>query len=96
MSKGYWICRVNINDGDAFKEYARKAKLAIEKYGGKYVVRGGKFYILEGKHNFERNVVVEFESVEKAQECFTSKEYQEAKSYRDGKADFNAIVIEGY
>ena len=96
MSKGYWIARVNISDSEAFKEYASKAKLAIEKHGGKYVVRGGKFYILEGKHNFERNVVVEFESVEKAQECFTSKEYQEAKSYRDGKADFNAIVIEGY
>ena len=96
MSKGYWIARVNVRDSEAFKKYASRAKLAIEKHGGKYVARGGKFFILEGKHDFERNVVVEFNSVEKAQECFNSKEYQEAKSYRDGKADFNAIVIEGY
>ena len=96
MSKGYWIARVNVRDSEAFKKYASKAKLAIEKYGGKYVARGGKFSILEGKHSFERNVIVEFDSVEKAQDCFNSKEYQEAKSYRDGKADFNAIVIEGY
>ncbi len=96
MSKGYWIARVNIKDSEAFKKYASNAKLAIEKYGGKYVARGGKFSVLEGKHDFERNVVVEFDSVEKAQECYNSKEYQEAKSYRDGKADFNAIVIEGY
>jgi uncharacterized protein (DUF1330 family) len=96
MSKGYWIAKVNISDNEAFKKYATRAKLAIEKYGGKYVVRGGKFNILEGKHNFERNVVVEFDSIEKAQECFHSKEYQEAKSYRNGKADFNAIVVEGY
>jgi uncharacterized protein (DUF1330 family) len=96
MSKGYWIARVNISDSEAFKEYASKAKLAIEKHGGKYVVRGGKFSILEGEQDFERNVVVEFESVEKAKECFNSKEYQEAKSCRDGKANFNAIVIEGY
>ena len=96
MSKGYWITRVNVRDSEAFKKYAGRAKLAIEKYGGKYVARGGKFSVLEGKHDFERNVVVEFDSVEKAQECFNSKEYQEAKSYRDGKADFNAIVIEGY
>ena len=96
MSKGYWIARVNVRDSEAFKKYASKAKLAIEKYGGKYVARGGKFSVLEGKHDFERNVVVEFDSVEKAQECYNSKEYQEAKSYRDGKADFNAIVIEGY
>ena len=96
MSKGYWIARVNISDGEAFKKYASKAKLAIEKHGGKYIARGGEFSILEGKHDFERNVVVEFDSVKKAQECFDSKEYQEAKSYRNGKADFNAIVLEGY
>ena len=96
MSKGYWIARVNVRDSEAFKKYASRAKLAIEKHGGKYVARGGKFSVLEGKHDFERNVVVEFDSVEKAQECYNSKEYQEAKSYRDGKADLNAIVIEGY
>ena len=96
MSKGYWIARVNVRDSEAFKKYASKAKLAIEKYGGKYVARGGKFSVLEGKHDFERNVVVEFDSIEKAQACYNSKEYQEAKSYRGGKADFNAIVIEGY
>ena len=96
MSKGYWIARVNINDTNAFKEYASRAKLAIKKYGGKYITRGGNFSILEGEHNFERNVVVEFDSVAKAQECFNSKEYQEAKSFRNDKADFNAIVIEGY
>ena len=96
MSKGYWIARVNIEDVDAFKKYASKAKIAIEKHGGKYVARGGKFSVLEGEHDFERNVVVEFDSVEKAQECYNSKEYQKAKSHRDGKADFNAIVIKGY
>ena len=52
--------------------------------------------LLEGEHNFQRNVVIEFDSVEKAKKCFNSKEYQEAKSYRNGKADFNAIVVEGY
>ena len=96
MNKGYWIARVNIKDNDAFKKYANSAKLAIEKYGGKYVVRSGKFNLLEGEHNFQRNVVIEFDSVEKAKKCFNSKEYQEAKSYRNGKTDFNAIVVEGY
>ena len=96
MNKGYWIARINIRDNDAFKEYASRAKLAVEKYGGKYVVRGGQFNLLEGEHNFERNVVIEFDSIEKAQECFNSNEYQMAKSYRNDKADFNAIVVEGY
>ncbi|MDC1096200.1 DUF1330 domain-containing protein [Pelagibacteraceae bacterium] len=96
MNKGYWVARVNIADAEAFKNYASRAKQAIEKFGGKYVTRGGKFSIIEGKHEFERNVIVEFPSVEKAKECYNSKEYQEAKSFRDGKSDFNAIIIEGY
>ena len=96
MSKGYWVARVNIDDAEAFKNYASRAKLAIEKFGGKYVTRGGKFSIVEGKHDFKRNVIVEFSSVSKATECYNSKEYQEARSFRIGKADFNAIIIEGY
>ncbi|MDC0344433.1 DUF1330 domain-containing protein [Pelagibacteraceae bacterium] len=96
MNKGYWVVRVSIDNAEAFKEYATRAKLAIEKFGGKYVVRGGKFFIIEGKHDFERNVIVEFPSTEKAKECYNSNEYQKAKSFRDGKANFNAIIIEGY
>ena len=96
MNKGYWVARVNVDDVNAFKDYASRAKLAIEKFGGKYITRGGNFCIIEGKHSFERNVIVEFPNVKKAEECYNSQEYQKAKSFRDGKADFNAIIIEGY
>ena len=95
MNKGCWVVGVNIDKNEAFKEYAKRAKPAIEKFGGKYLVRGGGFSVLEGKHAFERNVVFEFESIKLAKECYNSKEYQEAKSYRNGKAEFNAIVIKG-
>ena len=96
MNKGYWVARVNVDDTEAFKDYASRAKIAIEKFGGKYVTRGGKFFVMEGKHDFERNVIVEFSSVDKAKECYASKEYQDAKSFRYSKADFNLIIIEGY
>ena len=65
MNKGYWVVRVSINNAEAFKEYATRAKFAIERFGGKYLVRGGKYFIIEGKHDFERNVIVEFPSIEK-------------------------------
>ena len=94
--KGYWSMRVNVENETSYKQYAERAKLAIEKFGGKYHVRGGKFEIVEGKHDFARNVIVEFQSFEIAKKCFNSKEYQEARSSRVGKADFNGIIIEGY
>ena len=94
--RGYWINRVNVKDDESYKEYAKGAAIAIEKFRGRYLVRGGKFEIIEGKHEFIRNIVVEFESVEVAKKCFESKEYQKAKSFRIGKSDFNGIIIEGY
>tara|TARA_Y100000389_G_scaffold7306_1_gene7075 strand:- start:131 stop:427 length:297 start_codon:yes stop_codon:yes gene_type:complete len=94
--KAYWIARVNVNDKEAYKEYAKRVGPALKKYNGKFLVKGGKFSILEGKNEYERNVVIEFPSIEIAKEFYSSKEYQEAKSFRDGKADFNSIVVEGF
>ena len=37
MNKGYWVARINIDENEAFQEYAKKAKSAIEKFGGKKV-----------------------------------------------------------
>ena len=94
--KAYWIAKVNVDDKEAYAEYAKRVTPALAKYNGKFLVRGGKFEILEGKNGYERNIVVEFPSVDIAKKFYNSKEYQKAKSFRDGKADFNAIVIEGF
>ena len=94
--KAYWIARVNVNDKEAYAEYAKRVSPALKKYNGRFLAKGGKFLILEGKNEYERNVVIEFPSFEIAKEFYNSKAYQEAKSFRNGKADFNGIVVEGF
>ena len=95
--KGYIVCVYeSIKDDETLKKYAIKARTAVEKHDGKFLIRGGKFEILEGKNEYERNVVIEFPSIDIARKFYNSKEYQEAKSFRDGKANFNAIIIEGF
>ena len=96
MTKAYVLVDTKISNSENYEIYKSKAKPIAEKFGGKYVTRGGKFFIIEGKHEFERNVIVEFPNVKIAKDCYNSQEYQEAKSFRVGKADFNAIIIEGY
>jgi len=93
MKKAVWLARVNVSDNESYKLYAAAAKEVIESFGGKYIVRGGKFKTLEGK-KYERNVVVEFESLEKAEACYFSKAYQKARKFREGKADFLACIVE--
>ena len=40
---GYWVCIYEkIASEEKLKEYAAKAKIAVEKFSGKFIVRGGK------------------------------------------------------
>jgi len=93
MKKAMWIARVNVSDTEAYKLYAAAAREAIESFRGKYIVRGGTFKTLEGKE-YERQVVIEFESLEKAEACYFSEAYQKARKFREGKADFLACIVE--
>ena len=76
--KGYWVCIYEkIDNPEKLKEYASKAKPAVEKFSGKFIVRGGKNKTTEGI-NSPRTVVVEFPDYNTAIECYDSKEYQDA------------------
>ena len=90
----YWVAHIDITNPDAYKEYASRAPAALEKYGAKFLARGGRQVTFEGDMAKERMVVLEFESLERAIECYNSPEYQEAKSHRDGAADFQLAIVE--
>ncbi len=94
--KGYVVCVYkSIGDEIALKEYAAKAKVAVEKYKGIFLVRGGKKITTEGDDS-PRTVVIEFSSFEIAEKFFYSKEYQEAHSILKGKVVRHHQIIEGF
>ncbi len=95
MTKAYWIARVDINDPERYKDYVSTAKPAFERYGAKFLARGGAIEVLEGGHR-SRNVVIEFPSMAVALECYNSDEYQAAKAIRITVADAEMILVEGF
>mgnify|MGYP002733080460 CR=1 FL=1 len=94
MAKGYWIARVDVRDAERYKDYISTAKPAFERFGAKFVVRGGDVTSLEGQAR-ARNVVIEFPSVQDAVDCYNSPEYQAAVKIRQEVADAELIVVEG-
>ena len=96
MKKGYILVRISIHTPDLFKEYPLLSGPVMEKFGGKYLIRGGKFEIVEGEWPADRTTVVEFESLEKAKECYESIEYGKAKEIRQKSTKTELILIEGY
>jgi uncharacterized protein (DUF1330 family) len=95
MAKGYWIGRVDVHNEEGYKAYAAANPAIFKKFGGRYVIRGGKFEGVEGQSR-SRNVVIEFDSYEKALACYRSPEYQENIKRRQPHSIAELIVVEGY
>ena len=95
MAKGYWIAQVEVRNPDGYKQYTAMLADIFRKHGARYVTRGGKVDVVEGKSK-SRVVVLEFPSYEAAMACYRSPEYAKAAAQRQSAADADLIVIEGY
>lgn len=95
MAKGYWVARVDVHDDEGYKPYAAANPAIFKKYGGKFVVRGGKFTCPEGESR-SRNVVIEFPDYASALACYNAPEYQENIKRRQPHSVVDLIIIEGY
>ena len=94
MAKGYWIGRVDVKDEAAYQNYIAANAVPFEKFGARFLIRGGKFETMEGGAR-TRNVVIEFPSYEDALACYNSPEYKYAMSFREAPvAEADIIVID--
>lgn len=94
MAKGYWIARVDVRDPEGYKDYVAAAKLAFERFGARFLARGGACEAAEGPGR-ARNVVIEFESLQAAHDCYHSPEYTRAAAIRQNYADGEIVLVEG-
>ena len=93
--KGYVVCVYkDITNEEKLKEYAVKARVAVEKYKGKFLIRGGKTTTNEGESS-PRTVVIEFPSYDEANLFYNSKEYQKAHSILKGYVIRQHQTVEG-
>ena len=95
MPKGYWIVRVDVENAEQYQRYVAANAEPLSKYGGRFLVRGGRSKSVEGTARV-RNAVVEFPSYQAALDCWNSPEYQAAIKIRLPVSTMELLVIEGY
>jgi uncharacterized protein (DUF1330 family) len=93
--KGYWIAHADVTNPEGYKAYMTADMVPFGKFGGRFLVRGGSREVPEGGVR-ARSVVLEFPSYDAALACYRSPDYRAAKKLRDGNADFDLVVVEGY
>ena len=91
----YLIVRVSVTDMAQYQKYMKLTPAIVEKYGGRFIIRGGEKVVLEGPEITERMVMLKFDSVAAARRMYDSDEYQAAIKVRQGAAEASFVVMEG-
>ena len=94
MPKGYWIAHITVTDPEAYKDYVRLDTPVVERFGGRFLVRGGQATVPESAM-YERHVVVEFPDYATARACYDSPDYQQAAKIRQASAQSQIVIVEG-
>jgi uncharacterized protein (DUF1330 family) len=95
MPKGYWIGRVDVRNEEGYKPYSAANPPIFRKFGGRFLVRAGKYECVEGMSH-PRNVVIEFPDYATALACYHSPEYQANINVRRPHASADVAIAEGY
>jgi uncharacterized protein (DUF1330 family) len=93
--KAYVLVQVDVTNAQQYAEYAKLSPAIIEKFGGRFLARGGRSTTLEGPPAPARVVVIEFPSYERAQAFYSSAEYVAARKVREGAAKAQFVLVEG-
>jgi uncharacterized protein (DUF1330 family) len=92
----YVLVEITIHDSESYKDYMKLTPASITAYDGKFIVRGGKSESLEGDWQPQRIVVLEFPTLQRAKEWWSSEQYAPAKEIRQRSATTKMILMEGY
>ena len=91
----YMIVDIRLRDAATYEKYKAEVPALIRKHGGEYLVRGGKFEVLEGSWQPSRLVVFRFPDSAAAHAFMNDPEYRPLKALRQGCADTDAVVVDG-
>jgi uncharacterized protein (DUF1330 family) len=91
----YVIGEIEVTDPALYEEYRKQVMAVVTKYGGKFIVRGGRLETLEGGWAPKRFVALEFPSMEQAQKWYRSPEYAPLIELRKKASRGKLILVEG-
>lgn len=92
---GYIVADIEITDPDEYQTYSKQVAATLERYGGKFLVRGGNPITLEGDWKTRRFVILEFPSVEQAKKWYDSPEYSAIIGIRHRSAISKLLLVQG-
>jgi uncharacterized protein (DUF1330 family) len=91
---GYVIGEIDVTNQQDYSSYGAGVPATLAKYGGRFLVRGGKTQSLEGEPP-KRIVVLAFDTPEAAARWYASPEYSAIKPIRQRASKSRLFTVEG-
>jgi uncharacterized protein (DUF1330 family) len=91
----YLIAQVRVGDPERYAQYRAGVLPTIEKFGGRFIVRGAEVEVLEGRHDGRRLVIIEFPSKERLRAWYDSPDYAGLKALRLEVAEADLWAVAG-
>lgn len=93
----YFVVTVNYDEAkniESYTRYIENVKPIVEKYHGRYMARSEKITALNKEWSPDRVIIIEFDTREQLDKCFSSEEYRKIAFMRENSVDSKAIIIE--
>ena len=84
-----------IKDPGKMEQYRAHVAAVVQKFGGRYLVRGGSFEVVEGTYQPVRLAMLEFPTMDQARKWYDSEEYRELKQLRLAATVSNGFFMTG-
>ena len=91
----YVLAEIEVTNPDGYKSYTTMVPATIEKFGGRFLVRGGASHVLEGEWPQRRRVIIEFPTLEAARRWWDSPDYEKPKALRRANSNGRLLLVEG-
>ena len=80
---------------EAYAAYIEQVKPIVERYGGRYLARTDHVIPMQAGGCPDRVILVEWDTREQLEACFSSEEYQRICEKRERSVDSRAMIVEG-
>jgi uncharacterized protein (DUF1330 family) len=90
----YIVAQLKVHDPAMFGRYREAVTPLVDRFGGRYRVRGGELDVLEGDWPYPRLTIIEFQSKDAARLFYESPEYQKVLPLRQESADGTVVIVE--
>jgi uncharacterized protein (DUF1330 family) len=91
----YLVAQVRIDDEATYRRYREAVPELVDRFGGRFRVRGGELDVLEGQWQLPRLVIIEFPSKDAARLFYESPGYQKILPLRQRASEGNVVLVEG-